>query len=106
VGLDLAADLVVLSACKTHLGRQVGGEELAGLPQAFLEAGAQRVLVSLWQVEEESTAELMTQFYRRLLGRGFPPGKALREAQRAVRSQPRWRSPRYWAGFVLQGDWR
>lgn len=106
MGLGLSADLVVLSACETALGREVRGEGLAGLPQAFLGAGAQRVLVSLWQVEDESTAELMTQFYRRLLVERFPPGKALREAQLAVRAQPRWSSPRYWAGFVLQGDWR
>lgn len=104
--LHLQADLVVLSACETALGRQTPGEGLVGLPQAFLTAGAQRVLVSLWQVEDESTAALMTHFYRRLLVDRLPPGKALREAQLAIRAQPRWRAPRYWAGFVLQGDWR
>jgi CHAT domain-containing protein/tetratricopeptide (TPR) repeat protein len=105
-GLDLASDLVVLSACDTALGGQVRGEELAPLPQAFLIAGARRVLASLWQVEDESTAVLMEQFYRRLLIRHLPPAQALREAQLAVRAQPQWRSPRYWAGFVLLGDWR
>jgi CHAT domain-containing protein len=97
---------VVLSACETALGRETPGEGLVGLPQAFLAAGAQRVLVSLWQVEDESTAALMTHFYRHLLVDRLPPGKALREAQLAIRAQPRWRAPRYWAGFVLQGDWR
>jgi CHAT domain-containing protein/tetratricopeptide (TPR) repeat protein len=105
-GLDLSADLVVLSACDTALGRQAPGEELAALPQAFFIAGAQRVLASLWQVEDESTAALMTEFYRCLLVQHFPPARALREAQVAIRSQPRWESPRYWAGFVLIGDWR
>ncbi len=104
--LDLPADLVVLSACDTALGRQTPGEELAGLAQAFLTAGAPRVLASLWQVEDQSTAELMAQFYRRLLVDHLPPGRALREAQLAIRAQPRWRSPRYWAGFVLLGDWQ
>jgi CHAT domain-containing protein/Tfp pilus assembly protein PilF len=105
-GLDLASDLVVLSACDTALGGPVRGAELAPLPQAFLRAGARRVLASLWQVGDESTAVLMTEFYRRLLTQHLAPAQALREAQLAVRAQPRWRSPRYWAGFVLFGDWR
>jgi CHAT domain-containing protein len=105
-GLDLPADLVVLSACETALGQQAPGEGLVGLPQAFLAAGAQRILVSLWEVGDESTAALMEQFYRRLLIDHQPAGRALREAQLAIRAQPRWRSPRYWAGFVLQGDWQ
>jgi len=104
--LDLPADLVVLSACDTALGRQTPGEELAGLAQAFLTAGAPRVLASLWQVEDQSTAALMNQLYRRLLIDHLPPGRALREAQLAIRAQPQWRSPRYWAGFVLLGDWQ
>lgn len=105
-GLHLQADLVVLSACETALGKPAPGEGLVGLPQAFLAAGAQRVLVSLWQVEDESAAALMTEFYRHLLVDRRSPGQALREAQLAIRAQPRWRAPRYWAGFVLQGDWR
>jgi CHAT domain-containing protein len=105
-GLHLPADLVVLSACNTALGRETPGEGLVGLPQAFLTAGASRVLVSLWQVEDFSTAALMKGFYRRLLAGHQPPGQALREAQLEVRANPRWRAPRYWAGFVLQGDWR
>jgi CHAT domain-containing protein len=104
--LDLPADLVVLSACETALGRETPGEGLVGLPQAFFTAGATRVLVSLWDVEEDSTATLMTEFYGRLVSQHVPPGQALRQAQLAVRSQPRWRSPRFWAGFILQGDWR
>lgn len=104
--LDLPSELVVLSGCETALGPQIPGEGLVGLPQAFFAAGAQRVVVSLWHVEDESTAALMGLLYRHLLVEHMTPGKALREAQLAIRSQPRWSSPRYWAGFVLQGDWR
>lgn len=101
--LELPAELVVLSACDTALGRDVPGEGMvAGLPRAFLYAGAARVLVSLWAVGGEGTSELMTRFYGGLLDRGLPPAKALQEAQRAM-----WRAgepPYRWAGFVLQGD--
>ncbi len=103
--LDLPAELVVLSACDTALGRPVRGEGLvSGLPRAFLYAGAARVLVSLWQVEDRSTRDLMAGFYHGLLQRGLAPGRALQEAQRSL-----WRAgkpPRQWAAFVLQGDWR
>lgn len=105
-GLDLPADLVVLSACRTALGRHVPGEGLMGLTRAFLHAGAARVLVSLWNVNDQATAELMGLFYRNLLERGLPAGSALREAQLALRSDPRWEAPYYWAGFTLRGDWR
>jgi CHAT domain-containing protein len=105
-GLSLPADLVVLSACETALGREMAGEGMEGLPQAFFTAGASRVLVSLWQVEESSTAALMETFYRGLLHKHLPAARALREAQLAIRAQPRWSAPRFWAGFVLEGDWR
>jgi CHAT domain-containing protein/tetratricopeptide (TPR) repeat protein len=104
-GLDLPAELVVLSACETALGREVPGEGLvSGLPRAFLYAGSARVLVSLWKVEDESTRDLMILFYRGLLDRKLPPGRALAEAQRALRQEGR--PPRDWAGFILLGDWR
>lgn len=105
-GLDLRADLVVLSACRTALGG--GGEEGAGqrgLTEAFLQAGVPRVLVALWDVDDRATGELMRRFYRALLGEGLPPARALRQAQLSLRRQPRWRAPFYWAGFVLEGDW-
>ena len=102
-GLDLPAELVVLSACDTARGREVRGEGLvSGLPRAFLYAGAARVLVSLWEVGDESTRELMTAFYRGLIEQRLSPPAALREAQLAM-----WRDrrpPYRWAGFVLQGD--
>lgn len=101
--LDLPAELVVLSACRTALGKEIRGEGLVGLTHAFLYAGAARVLVSLWDVHDEATAKLMEHFYRGLLQSGLPPEVALREAQIAVRREPRWRPPYFWAGFILQG---
>jgi CHAT domain-containing protein/tetratricopeptide (TPR) repeat protein len=103
--LDLPAELVVLSACETALGREIPGEGLvSGLPRAFLYAGAARVLVSLWPVEDQSTRDLMVLFYRGLLGRGLAPAAALQEAQRSLARKGR--RPSQWAGFVLLGDWR
>ena len=104
--LDLPADLVVLSACKTALGKELGGEGLVGLPQGFMRAGAQRVLVSLWDVGDRSTAALMRRFYQSLLVNRLPAAAALRAAQRATWQDPQTRSPYYWGAFVLQGDWR
>jgi CHAT domain-containing protein len=113
-GLDLPAELVVLSACDTA-GSDIAGEGLVGLPQAFFIAGARRVVVTLWAIDDGSSAALMQEFYRRLLGRPrsasepapapLSPAAALREAQRAIRQIPRWSSPRHWAGFVLTGAW-
>jgi CHAT domain-containing protein len=105
-GLDLPVDLVVLSACRTALGPQVRGEGLMGLTRAFFHAGAARVLVSLWNVNDQATAELMGRFYRGLLERGLPAGRALQEAQLSMLRDPRWQAPYYWAGFTLQGEWR
>jgi len=105
-GLHLPADLVVLSACSTALGQEIRGEGLVGLTRGFQYAGARAVLVSLWEVDDEATAELMRLFYRELLKHGQPPAAALRTAQETLRRQPDWQAPYYWAGFVLQGDWR
>lgn len=104
--LRLAADLVVLSACRTGQGSRLTGEGAASLSRAFLWAGASTVVVSLWNVDDEATSHLMERFYLELLTRGAPAAEALRRAQTAVRDQPRWSAPRYWAGFVVQGDWR
>ncbi|HEY2293402.1 MAG TPA: CHAT domain-containing tetratricopeptide repeat protein, partial [Thermoanaerobaculia bacterium] len=103
--LRLPADLVVLSACETALGKDVRGEGVVGLARAFLYAGTQRVLVSLWPLEDKATAELMRRFYEGLFRRGLPPAEALRQAQTALRSQAGRQAPYYWAGFVLLGDW-
>lgn len=105
-GLKLDADLVVLSACRTALGREVRGEGLVGLVRGFLHAGSRRVTASLWSVGDRSTAELMGRFYRGLLAEKLPPATALRRAQLSLRGEARWQDPHHWAGFVLIGDWR
>ncbi len=102
----LSAELVVLSACQTGLGKEVRGEGLMGLTRAFLYAGVPRVIVSLWNVNDQATAELMADFYGKLLRSGMRPSAALREAQLQLRKQKRWQSPYYWAAFVQQGDWQ
>ncbi len=104
--LDLAADLAVLSGCETAFGSEVEGEGLMGLTRGFLYAGVPRVVASLWRADDRATAALMTRFYRGLWQEGLPPAAALREAQLALRRDPRYRAPRSWAGFVFQGDWR
>lgn len=104
--LRLDADLVVLSACHTALGRDIKGEGLVGLTRAFIYAGAPRVVASLWQVNDLATAELMKKFYRGMLQQRRRPAAALRAAQLEMAKDPRWKAPYYWAGFVLQGEWR
>ena len=104
--LRLASDLVVLSACKTGLGKEIRGEGLVGLTRGFLYAGAPRVVASLWKVDDRATAELMKLFYRGMLRDGLRPAAALREAQIAMWRQKRWAAPYYWAGFELQGEWK
>ena len=105
-GLRLAADLVVLSACETAIGREMRGEGLLGLTRGFMFAGARQVVASLWQVEDRATAELMRVFYTGVLRDGLSPPAALAEAKRAIRAERRWRHPYYWSAFTLQGDWR
>jgi CHAT domain-containing protein/tetratricopeptide (TPR) repeat protein len=104
--LDLPAELVVLSACDTGLGKDIKGEGLVGLARGFMYAGAARVVASLWQVDDEATTDLMTDFYRRMLKDRKPPAEALHEAQIAIWKEKRWTPPYYWAAFVLQGEWR
>ncbi|HEV7508353.1 MAG TPA: CHAT domain-containing tetratricopeptide repeat protein [Thermoanaerobaculia bacterium] len=104
--LRLNADLVVLSGCRTALGKEVRGEGLLGLTRGFLYAGAPRVVASLWRVEDQATAALMTRFYRTLWQEHLRPAAALRAAQLSLSRERRWRDPYFWAGFVLQGDWQ
>ena len=103
--LDLSADLVVLSACQTALGKEVRGEGLLGFSRGFMYAGAPRIVASLWKVPDRATAELMQRFYRGILADRLRPAAALRAAQTAMRRDRRWSSPYYWAAFTLQGDW-
>ena len=105
--LHLPADLVVLSACQTALGRDVRGEGLVGLTSGFMYAGAARVVASAWKVDDRATAELMRRFYAAMFGaRHFAPSAALRQAQLSLQREPAWSSPYYWAAFTLQGEWR
>ena len=104
--LQLNADLVVLSACETGLGKEIKGEGLIGLTRGFMYSGAPRVVASLWNVDDFATAELMKLFYQRMLKDGLPAGAALRAAQLELFRQKRWVSPYYWAGFVLHGEWK
>jgi CHAT domain-containing protein len=104
--LKLGADLVVLSACQTALGKQIKGEGLVGITHGFMYAGAARVVASLWRVDDKATAELMERFYTGMLKDGQKPAAALRAAQLWIQKQKRWQSPYYWAGFILQGEWR
>jgi CHAT domain-containing protein len=102
----LLADLVVLSACDSGLGPTLRGEGVVGLARAFLHAGAGRVVSSLWKVDDEATSELMRHFYDGVLRDHKPPAAALRYAQMQMMHQKRWAAPFYWAGFVLNGEWR
>ncbi|MFN7947754.1 MAG: CHAT domain-containing tetratricopeptide repeat protein [Blastocatellia bacterium] len=104
--LKLNADLVVLSACRTALGKEVRGEGLVGLTRGLMYAGAARVVASLWNVNDEATAELMKRFYRAMLVDRQTPAAALRSAQLALSRDRRWSAPWYWSGFILQGEWK
>jgi CHAT domain-containing protein len=102
--LKLNAELVVLSACRTGIGKEYKGEGLLSLTRGFMYAGTPRVVASLWQVNSVATSELMKRFYQRMLRDGLRPAAALRAAQLEIREQ--WPSPYYWGAFVLQGEWR
>ncbi len=101
--LNLNADLVVLSACETGLGQVAKGEGIIGLTRGFLYAGASNLLVSLWQVSDVTTADLMVDFYDKMLG-GMSKAEALAEAKRQmIRRDPGYAKPYYWAPFILVG---
>ena len=108
--LDLSGtELVVLSACQTGLGAATSGEGVLGLQRGFSVAGARAIGMTLWSVEDQASAELMAELYRRLLDKRAPlaPARALQEAQRARIAQNLSRlgeaRPQDWAGFVLAG---
>jgi CHAT domain-containing protein len=104
--LNLPADLVVLSACQTGVGKQIRGEGLIALTRGFTYAGAASVVASLWKVDDEATKILMEEFYKQMFTNGLKPAAALQKAQLKLAHQGQWRSPFYWAGFVLQGEWK
>lgn len=103
--LRLNADLVTLSACETGRGKEIRGEGLIGLTRGFLLAGSRRVLASLWSVDDRTTSKLMPRFYHYMLKEGKSPAVALRQAQIEMWNSP-LKSPYYWAGFSLQGEWQ
>ncbi|MGB3637759.1 MAG: CHAT domain-containing tetratricopeptide repeat protein [Rivularia sp. (in: cyanobacteria)] len=102
---DYPAELIVLSACETGLGKNVSGEGLVGLTRGLMYAGAARVALSLWQVDDKGTSVLMQEFYKQMLQENLTPSEALRAAQRKLWANPDWRNPYYWAAFTLQGEW-
>jgi CHAT domain-containing protein len=103
--LDLSADLVVRSACRTGLGRQLAGEGVLGVTRGLLLAGARQAVVSHWDVDDLATAELMKRFYSAMLRDGLPASASLRRAELSMAADPEWSAPAYWAGFTLHGDW-
>ncbi|MBD2615063.1 CHAT domain-containing protein [Nostoc punctiforme FACHB-252] len=104
--LNFPAELVVLSACQTGLGEEVKGEGLVGLTRGLMYAGAARVVVSLWNVDDEATSLLMSQFYSQMLQQGKTPAAALRAAQLKMWEQEKWRNPYSWSAFTLLGEWK
>ena len=103
--LSMNAELVVLSACQTGLGKMVRGEGIVGLTRAFMYAGTPSVLVSLWSVSDISTSKLMEKFYENLIKKKFDKTRALQQAQIFMIKEKKFSHPFYWAPFVLIGDW-
>lgn len=102
--LNLSSGLVVLSACQTGIGKEVRGEGLLSLTRSFLVAGTQRVVYTLWSVNDQATAQFMERFYFHLLVEKQDPGEALRQAQLDLAQSRQWHDPFYWAAFQLQGS--
>jgi CHAT domain-containing protein len=101
--LALNARLVVLSACRTAVGRAVDGEGLVGFARGYLHAGADAMVGTLWDVDDRATAAFMSRFYAALLSEKRSPAAALRLAREALRADARFAQPHDWAGFVLVG---
>ncbi len=107
--LNLPAELIVLSACQTALGQNIKGEGLVGITRGFIYAGTPRILASLWRVDDQGTAVLMSKFYTKMLQEKSSPVEALRFAQLEMwqdQNNPMLRSPHYWSAFILQGEWK
>ena len=100
--LNLNADLVVLSACESGLGKIVKGEGIIGLTRGFIYSGARNIVVSLWQVADKSTSELMIEFYRNILD-GKSYSSSLREAKLKLIKDGTYSYPLEWSPFVLIG---
>jgi CHAT domain-containing protein len=103
---DYPAELIVLSACQTGLGKNVNGEGLVGLTRGLMYAGAERVAVSLWNVNDKGTSVLMQEFYKEMLQGNKTPAAAMRAAQIKLSRNSEWQNPYYWAAFTVSGEWR
>ncbi len=103
--LKTSAQVVILSACSTALGKEKQGEGVIGLTRAFMYSGTPRVISTLWNINDEATAEFMISFYQ-YLKKGMSPNTALREAQLAALKQDKLKSPYYWGAFILQGEFK
>ena len=103
--MDLSAELTVLSACQTALGKDIKGEGFVGLTHSFISAGSRSVVASLWKVDDRATAALMADLYQSMLQKGMSPAAALRAAKLKVMQDKRWSAPYFWAGFVVQGEY-
>jgi CHAT domain-containing protein len=101
-------DLLTLSACDTGLGgmRNETGKEVEGFGVIAQQQGAKAVLASLWPVEDQSTATMMTDMYRQHQAQGLTKIEAVRRAQLALMAQPKYSHPHYWAPFILMGNWK
>ncbi len=102
--LKFPAEMVVLSGCQTGLGKEIKGEGLIGLTRGFMYAGTKRVTVSLWDVNDEGTSELMARLYHEMFGKKISPAKALRLAQISLINSKKWNNPYFWSTFILQGE--
>ncbi len=104
--LNLASDLVVLSACESGVGKDVKGEGLMSMNNAFLQAGAKSVVSSAWKVDDNATALMMSNFYSNLIDKGLTPSEALRQAQIKLSKSAQYKSPFFWAAFTVQGEFK
>lgn len=104
--LNLSADLVVLSACNTGIGKEIKGEGLISLNNAFLQVGAKSVVSSLWKVDDYAAQELMKNFYQELSSGEISTSEALRRAQIKMLRNSQYKSPFYWAAFTIKGDFQ
>lgn len=103
--MKIAPELVTLSSCQSAKGKEIPGEGVISLTRAFFYIGARRVVSSLWSVDDDSTAQLMSDFYKNI-SNGLMPSSALRQAQIAMLGTRQYKSPYYWAAFQLQGEWK
>ena len=105
-GLSFDCNLVTLSACNTGVSRFTSADELMGMSRGLFYAGAAAVMLSLWQVSDESTCYFMENFYWHYVKNRRTKTRALQLAMQAVKAKESYAHPYYWAPFVIMGDWR